>query len=235
MTNEQLEKVVDTSDDWISQRTGIKQRHLLAPGEGLSDIAALAAERALASAGMDPSEIDLVVMATSTPDDMFGDAAGVANTIGATSAVAFDLTAACSGFLFALNSASHFLHAGSYRTALVLGGDAMSRWVDWEDRNTCVLFGDGAGAVVLRATDSAVWANDPPGILGFAMRSNGAGRSELKCSCEYDSEHAKKELADVRTPRRSTPQDAPPSAHPHLCFGALAWPRVRSSPPVCTR
>ena len=170
-----LEELVDTPDEWITQRTGIRSRHLLAPGEGLSEIAATAA-RALEHAGVGADEIDLVVVATSSPDDMFGDAAYVANSVGATRAVAYDITAACSGFLFAVNTAALYLHTGHYGTALVVGADALSRWVDWKDRNSCVLFGDGAGAVVMRAAPSDAEA----GLLGYEMHSNGAGRCELQ-------------------------------------------------------
>ena len=175
VSNAQLEAVVETSDEWIAKRTGIRSRRLLQPSQGLSDLASGAAERALANAGVEASEVELVILATSTPDDLFGDAAGVAHSVGATNAVAFDLTAACSGFLFGMTTASQFLHNGAYRTALVIGADALSRWVDWSDRNTCVLFGDGAGAVVLRATDPG----DAAGVLGYEMHSNGAGRGNL--------------------------------------------------------
>ena len=116
VTNTDLESVVETSDEWITKRTGIKSRHLLRPGESLSGLASTAAERALEQAGVDPSEVELLILATSSPDDLFGDAAGVARAVGATNAVAFDLTAACSGFLFGVNTASQFLHNGAYGT-----------------------------------------------------------------------------------------------------------------------
>ena len=170
VTNADLESFVDTSDDWISQRTGIRCRHLLAPGEGIAQLGSVSAERALEMAGVDAKDVDLVIFATSSPDDLFGDACLVARSVGAVNAVAFDLTAACSGFLFGINTASQFLHTGAYETALVIGGDALSRWVNWEDRNTCVLFGDGAGAVVLKAAAS----DADSGVLGFEMHSNGA-------------------------------------------------------------
>lgn len=175
VSNTDLEELVETSDEWISKRTGISARHLLAPGEKLCDLSATAAKRALEMARVAPEEVDLIVHATSSPDDLFGDAPYVAREIGAVNAVAFDLTAACSGFLFGVNTASQFLHSGSYKTALVLGADALSRWVDWEDRNTCVLFGDGAGAVVMQAVTDI----DDAGVLGFEMHSNGAGREDL--------------------------------------------------------
>eukprot|EP00967_Tisochrysis_lutea_P097171 scaffold142648_cov27-Tisochrysis_lutea.AAC.2 len=173
VSNAELEQLVDTSDEWISKRTGIRARHLLKPEQGLSELASKAAANALENAGIDASEVDLVILATSSPDDLFGDAACVARSIGANGAVAFDLTAACSGFLFGVNTAAQFLHSGAYKTAVVVGADALSRWVDWSDRNTCVLFGDGAGAVVVQATDGE------PGLLGFEMHSNGDGREDL--------------------------------------------------------
>ena len=173
VTNQQLESVVETSDEWIKQRTGIGCRHLLQPGEGLTGLASTAVTRALDQAGVAAEDVELLICATSTPDDLFGDAAGVARAAGATKAVAFDLTAACSGFLFGVNTASQFLHNGAYKTAVVVGADAMSRWVNWEDRNTCVLFGDGAGAAVIKAAE----AGEQPGLLGYEMHSNGKGRT----------------------------------------------------------
>jgi len=175
VTNVDLEDLVETSDEWIAQRTGIRCRHLLAPGEGLGDLASEAAQQALEQAGIDAADVDLVILATSSPDDLFGDAASVAQRIGAVNAVGFDLTAACSGFLFGLNTASQFLHNGGYQNAVVIGADALSRWTDWSDRNTCVLFGDGAGAVVLRAAEEG----EDAGVLGYEMHSNGAGRQDL--------------------------------------------------------
>ncbi|EKX48209.1 hypothetical protein GUITHDRAFT_157512 [Guillardia theta CCMP2712] len=148
ITNKDMEKIVETTDEWISTRTGIEKRHVLGGGEGLRDLAIRAGKAAIANAGVKPEEIDLVIVATSSPDDMFGDAPAVAQAIGITSAFAFDLTAACSGFLFATVTASQFLNNGGHKKALVIGADALSRWVDWEDRNVCVLFGDGAGAMV---------------------------------------------------------------------------------------
>ena len=163
---------------------GIRARHLLGPDEGLSDLATAAAASALEQAGVDAADVELVILATSSPDDLFGDAPCVARSIGATNAVAFDLTAACSGFLFGMNTASQFLHTGAYKTAVVIGADALSRWVDWKDRNTCVLFGDGAGAVVMRAAEGG----EEPGLLGFEMHSNGAGRPDLNCGYDYSDE-----------------------------------------------
>lgn len=172
LDNAGLERMVDTSDEWIASRTGIRCRHVAAPGESLTDLAATAARRALEMGQVSPDEIDLVILATSTPDDLFGSAARVQAAIGATQAVAFDLTAACSGFVFGMVTAAQFLRTGAYRTVLLIGADVLSRWVDWDDRRTCILFGDGAGAVVLRASDR-------DGLLGFEMRSDGTQNSSL--------------------------------------------------------
>eukprot|EP00611_Tribonema_gayanum_P016391 TRINITY_DN2855_c0_g1_i4.p1 TRINITY_DN2855_c0_g1~~TRINITY_DN2855_c0_g1_i4.p1 ORF type:complete len:316 (-),score=100.87 TRINITY_DN2855_c0_g1_i4:98-1045(-) len=176
VSNLELEKVVETSDEWITTRTGIKNRHVLASGAGLSDIAAEAGRRAIQAAGVDASDIDLVILASSSPDDLFGDATTIAAAVGCSrGVVAFDLTAACSGFLFATVTASQFLTTGTYKRALVLGADALSRWVEWDDRNTCILFGDGAGAVVIEACEEA-----DSGVLGFALHSDGGGHESLK-------------------------------------------------------
>ncbi|CAM9650465.1 unnamed protein product [Pylaiella littoralis] len=182
MPNSDLEELVETSDEWIATRTGIRKRHLLKQGEGVSELAITASKNALELAGVDGADIDLVVMATSSPDDMFGDACVVANAVGAKGAVAFDLTAACSGFLFGLVTASQFLHSGTYKKCLVIGADALSRWVDWDDRNSCILFGDGAGAMVLEAAEG----DDGAGLLGFSLHSDGGGHKSLTLS--YDGE-----------------------------------------------
>ena len=189
------EELVDTNDEWISKRTGIGARHLLQPGETLSGLAVTAMQNALENAGVDPEEVDLVIMAPSSPDDLFGDAAFVAREVGATGAVAFDLTAACSGFLFGVNTASQFLHNGAYKTAVVIGADALSRWVDWSDRNTCVLFGDGAGAVVMKSAESDAEC----GVLGFEMHSNGAGRCDLNLGYDGDSRELLPSIGSVTT------------------------------------
>ncbi|HEY9643842.1 MAG TPA: beta-ketoacyl-ACP synthase III [Coleofasciculaceae cyanobacterium] len=173
LDNEGLSHFVDTSDEWIASRTGIRQRRLARPDESLKAIATQAAQNALEMAGITPLEVDLIVLATSTPDDLFGTASQVQAALGATKAVAFDLTAACSGFVFGLVTAAQFIRTGTYQTVLLIGGDILSRWVDWSDRRTCVLFGDGAGAVVLRA--------NPQGnhLLGFELRSDGMQNSCL--------------------------------------------------------
>lgn len=186
VTNVDLESVVETSDEWIRTRTGIAQRHVLlhqseeTPDEELETIKTLAsdaAKQALDMSGLSPDDIDLVMCCTSSPDDMFGDATSVAASLGCVNAVAFDLTAACSGFLFGTVTAGQFLHnGGDYKNAIVVGADALTRWIDWDDRNSCILFGDGAGAVVLTAAEKG-----SAGILGSSAHSNGLGYKELNC------------------------------------------------------
>ncbi|MFQ3629315.1 MAG: beta-ketoacyl-ACP synthase III [Cyanobacteriota bacterium] len=166
LDNDALSRVVDTSDEWIASRTGIRQRRLADAAGSLRAIATQAAQDALDMAGVSASEIDLIVLATSTPDDLFGSASQIQHDLGATQATAFDLTAACSGFVFGLVTAAQFIQNGVYRRALVIGADVLSRWVDWSDRRTCVLFGDGAGAVVMEASER-------DRLLGFELRSDG--------------------------------------------------------------
>lgn len=167
LSNEQLSQIVETSDEWITARTGIRERRLAAPTESLAALATTAAMQAIATSGLEPTDIDLILLATSTPDDLFGTACRVQTAIGATRAVAFDLTAACSGFVFGLVTAAQYIHTGVYRNVLLIGADVLSRWVDWSDRRTCILFGDGAGAVVLQA-------NERDRLLGFELRSDGS-------------------------------------------------------------
>jgi len=176
ITNADLEHVVDTSDEWIFTRTGIAERHVLTDGENLRDLSILASKRALEMAGLEPTDIDLVICASSTPDDLFGDAPTIANELGCTSdTVAFDLVAACSGFLFGCVTAGKYLATPSsnIKRALVIGADSLSRWVDWDDRNTCILFGDGAGAMILEASPDEI------GLLGMSSHSNGGGYCHL--------------------------------------------------------
>lgn len=155
MTNDDLAKIVDTSDEWITTRTGIRERRIAADGEATSDLASAAARNALAMAGVKPDELDLIIVATVTPDMFFPSTACVVQKkLGAKNAVCFDISAACSGFLFALQTARHYLNGGPRKTALVIGAEKLSSLINWQDRNTCVLFGDGAGAVVLRSEES---------------------------------------------------------------------------------
>ncbi|MBW4534250.1 MAG: ketoacyl-ACP synthase III [Pleurocapsa minor HA4230-MV1] len=172
LTNDHLAQMVDTSDEWINARTGMKNRHIASPSESLSQLSAVAAKEAIAMAGISPTDIDLIILATSTPDDLFGSACRIQGLIGATNAVAFDLTAACSGFLFALITASQFISTGIYKNVLIIGADVLSRWVDWSDRTSCILFGDGAGAAVCQGV-----ADNR--LLSFGMYSNGSQNDSL--------------------------------------------------------
>ena len=154
LTNAELERLVDTSDEWITTRTGIKERRIAVDGEYTSTFAAEAARNAMAMAGAHPEEIDLIIIGTVTPDFPFPSTACIVqDLLGATNATAFDLSAACSGFLYGVSIAEKFLRSGAARKVLVIGSEVLSRIVDWQDRNTCVLFGDGAGAVVLEASE----------------------------------------------------------------------------------
>lgn len=170
--NAALSQIVETSDEWIASRTGIHQRRLAQPTESLTQLATQAAQQAIAMAGIQPMDLDLIILATSTPDDLFGTASHIQGQLGALKAVAFDLTAACSGFVFGLVTAAQFIRAGAYQNVLLIGGDVLSRWVDWTDRRTCILFGDGAGAVVIQA-------NDRDRLLGFELRTDGSQNQYL--------------------------------------------------------
>jgi len=179
LTNDDLAKMVDTSDDWIAARTGIRQRHIAADGEMTSDLAVNAATAALERAGIEAGDIDLIVLATSTPDQTFpATATAVQARLGIDHGAAFDLQAVCSGFVFALATADNFLRSGNHKRALVIGAETYSRILDWEDRGTCVLFGDGAGAVVLEA-QLHPGANEDPGLHVALLRSAGRFRDKL--------------------------------------------------------
>ncbi|SRR5579883_2445148 len=172
LDNQGLTKLVDTSDEWITTRTGIRQRRLAKPSESLTELATAASRKALAAAGVQPQELDLILLATSTTDDLFGSACKIQAELGATKAVAFDLTAACSGFVFGLVTAAQYIRTGAYQNILLIGADILSRWVDWQDRSTCILFGDGAGSVVLQA-------NQSDRLLGFELKSDGSQNNQL--------------------------------------------------------
>ena len=179
LTNDDLARMVDTSDEWIRQRTGIRERHIAAPGELTSDLAVAAATRALADADIRAGDIDLIVMATSTPDNTFPAAAvTVQEKLGITRGAAFDVQAVCSGFVFGLATADAMLRAGHAETALVIGAETFSRILDWTDRSTCVLFGDGAGAVVLRRRVQS-GDNADRGLLTTHLRSDGRYKDKL--------------------------------------------------------
>lgn len=173
LTNAELEKIVDTSDEWIVERTGIRTRHIAAEGETTCDMAEAASRRAIAAAGLEPADIDLIIVATTTPDRVFPSTACLLQQrLGIHGPAAFDIQAVCTGFVYALSVADKFVRTGAARRALVVGADTLSRIVDWKDRSTCVLFGDGAGAVVLEASEA-------PGILSTHLHADGAYQQML--------------------------------------------------------
>jgi 3-oxoacyl-[acyl-carrier-protein] synthase-3 len=173
LTNEELARRVDTSDEWIRERTGIRQRHIVRDGEKTSDLALQASRNALASAGMDAGEIDLIVCATTTPDETFpATATTLQARLGMSRGAAFDVQAVCSGFIFGMAVADNFIKCGQAKTVLLVGAESMSRLLDWNDRTTCVLFGDGAGAVVLQARDGKGDTADR-GVLNTKLYSDG--------------------------------------------------------------
>jgi 3-oxoacyl-[acyl-carrier-protein] synthase-3 len=173
LTNRDLELAVDTTDEWIVTRTGIRQRHIAADSEKTSDLALEASRRALHAAGIAPGELDLIVMATTTPDMVFPSTACLLQAkLGVRSCPAFDVQAVCSGFVYGLSTADNFIRSGQYRNVLVVGAEIYSRILDWSDRSTCVLFGDGAGAVVLRRDST-------PGILSSHLHADGSYANQL--------------------------------------------------------
>jgi 3-oxoacyl-[acyl-carrier-protein] synthase III len=173
MTNDDIAKIVDTNNEWIVERSGIRQRHIAEDGETTADLGVAAARQALVRSGVDPVDIDLIICATATPDRTFpATAVRIQNMLGVTKGAAFDVQAVCSGFIYALVCADNFLKAGQSRRALVVGAETFSRILDWEDRSTCVLFGDGAGAVVLEAQPQHGDRNDR-GIIASKLRSDG--------------------------------------------------------------
>ena len=174
LTNADLEKIVDTTDEWITDRTGIKERRISSPEQATSDLAIEAAKRALASAKIDPKEIQLIIVGTSSPDMLFPSTSCIVqDKIGAVNAAAFDVSAACSGFNFALASAASFIESGIYNNVMVIGADTLTKYIDWTDRNTCILFGDGAGAAILKAS------NDGSGVLASHLGADGSGGKYL--------------------------------------------------------
>ena len=173
LTNFDLERLVETSDEWIQERTGVRERRMAADHETASTMGVEAAQQALAQAEIDPADLDLIITATTSPDGMFPAVASlVQDRLGARRAGAFDINAACVGFVTALSTGSQFINSGAYRRVLVVGSDVLSRIVDWKDRDTCVLFGDGAGAVVLEASERG-------GTLSFTLRSDGSSAQAL--------------------------------------------------------
>lgn len=174
LTNKDIEEIVDTTDEWIFDRTGIRQRHVVVEGETCSDLAVAAARAAMEAAGVDPSEIDLIVLATTTPDQIFPSTACIIQPrLGIKGVPAFDVQAVCAGFVYALSVADQYIRTGSAKRALVIGADTMSRLLDWQDRSTCILFADGAGAVVLGAAEE-------PGIISTHISADGAYKDLLQ-------------------------------------------------------
>ena len=173
LTNHKISNKVDTSDEWIKSRTGISQRRISGIEDNVTEMGYQAALEAIQMTKWDIETIDLIVLATSTPNDLFGSAPAIQSKLGAYNAVAFDLTAACSGFLFALITASQFLKGGIYQRAIVIGADQLSSYVDWNDRKSCILFGDGAGAIAIEAT------NEYDNLIGFNMKTDGGRGSFL--------------------------------------------------------
>jgi 3-oxoacyl-[acyl-carrier-protein] synthase-3 len=193
LTNQDLEKLVNTSDEWILQRTGIRQRHIVDPGIATSDLAKEAALKAIAQAGLTPRDIDFIVVGTTTPDMLFPSTACLLqDKIGASNAWGFDLGAACSGFTYALTTGAHMVAAGTHQHALVVGADVMSSIIDYTDRATCVLFGDGAGAVVVSP------ATDGCGIIDFAHEVDGSGGRSLCMPAGGSLRPASHETVDQR-------------------------------------
>lgn len=190
LSNDELSKIVDTSDEWIQKRTGIQSRHMAAPDQLTSDLASAACLAALQNANISPKEVDLIICATTTPDRIFPATANrVQHLIGADQCASFDIQAACSGFVYALSIVDQFLKSGMYKTALIVGAETFTRLLNWEDRNTCVLFGDGAGAVVLQAKRA-----QNRGILGSFLASDGSF-TEILCMNEGPS--LKREKGDI--------------------------------------
>jgi 3-oxoacyl-[acyl-carrier-protein] synthase-3 len=188
LDNPQLERMVETSDEWITSRTGIRERRLADDRISLSAIAAQAAQRALTMAQIAATDLDLIILATSTPDDLFGTACQIQSLLGASKAVAFDMTAACSGFVFGMVTAAQFIRTGVYRNVLLIGADILSRWVNWSDRGTCILFGDGAGAIVMQA-------NESDRFLGFEIRSDGTQKNCLQLAYNAQAKELVKDIA----------------------------------------
>lgn len=195
LTNDDFAKMVDTNDEWITTRTGIKQRRVASDKESTAALASEAARRALADADMKPEELDLIIVATITPEMVFpSTACFVQDSIGAVNAWAFDLSAACSGFVYALSIAQQFIGAGRYRSAMVIGAETLTRITDYTDRGSCILFGDGAGAVILKASNN----NSSMGIMYSTAFSDGAGWTSLNCKAYGSRNPVSKPLPDPK-------------------------------------
>ena len=186
ITNQIISKMVETSDKWILDRTGIKERRIVSNSQSIIDLAVEASHKALAKGSLDPSDLDLIILATSTPNDLFGSASQLQFQLGAYHAVAFDITAACSGFLVATITAAQFIQNGIYSNVLVVGADALSQWIDWSDRRTCILFGDAAGAAIFQST-SLVKNN----LLTFQLNTDGGKHNQLTLGYQREFKNQK--------------------------------------------
>src|SRR3954452_23539739 len=177
LTNDDLSRMVDTSDEWITQRTGIKERRIAGPGETTATLGTAGERKAIQSAGMEPKDIELIIVATITPEMVFpSTACFIGAALGIPGVPAFDMSAACSGFIYALVTGANFVRAGQYKNVLVIGAETLSRIVNYKDRNSCILFGDGAGAIVLRRSD------DPKrGLIYSTLHADGTGGEAMKC------------------------------------------------------
>jgi 3-oxoacyl-[acyl-carrier-protein] synthase-3 len=211
LSNADLERMVDTSDEWITSRTGIRERRIAADGQSTSDLATEAAKQAMTDAGITADQIDLIIVATISPDAFFpATACYVQKNIGATNAMCFDISAACSGFLYGIQISQHFINTGHRKTALVIGAEKLSSMVDWEDRNTCVLFGDGAGAVVLTSDTDG---NAGRKLLSSSLGSDGRQTDILHVpgggsACPITPENADQKLNTIRMQGREVYKSA---------------------------
>jgi 3-oxoacyl-[acyl-carrier-protein] synthase-3 len=224
ISNEDLSKFVDTSDEWISVRTGIRNRRVLGEEESLTSLSVEASRKALEMAEVKPEEVDLLLLCTSTPDDLFGSAPQVQKLLGCHNALAFDLTAACSGFVLGLVTATRFIRGGGYKNVLVVGADALSRYVDWTDRGTCILFGDASGALLLQAA-----TDDQDSLLGFDLRSDGNGQKHLHVNVDAVADPSPSETngsATFRKPSRATYECLQMNGKEVFKFAVRAVPQV---------
>ena len=182
LTNDDLSKMVETSDEWITQRTGIKERRIAGPDDSTASLGAVAARRAIESAGIEAKDLDLIVVATITPEMVFpSTACFIGAELGIPGVPAFDMSAACSGFIYALVTGANFIRAGQFKNVLVIGAETLSRITNYKDRNSCILFGDGAGAVVLRRSDDAGEGNRGRGLIFSTLHADGTGGDVMKC------------------------------------------------------
>uniref|UniRef100_A0A3G3MH46 Beta-ketoacyl-[acyl-carrier-protein] synthase III n=1 Tax=Neogoniolithon spectabile TaxID=231755 RepID=A0A3G3MH46_9FLOR len=192
ITNQIISNIVDTSDEWIFDRTGIRERRIVSKGQSIIDLAVKAANKALIKAHLEPLDLDLIILATSTPNDLFGSASQLQLRLGALQAAAFDITAACSGFIIASVTAAQFIQNGTYSNVLVVGADVLSQWTNWSDRRTCILFGDGAGAAIFQAT-SVVNNN----FLAFQLNTDGKQYNQLNISYKNTQQKQKVDFSDI--------------------------------------